>query len=171
MDFYVIDWSVVASFLSAATTLFTGIVAIFIFKKWKSQKGSEVISIEAKKIFKSIDQISTVLSVVFEDMLKMAIDGKVPIEFPKENFINFRTLNIDIIKSLDLIIFKNEDKQTISIVNKFNDNYRALAMLYHKQGKIQLNDMLECKEKYVSSAKALKDEMYKYALYKKTIKS
>ena len=88
MDFYVIDWSVVASFLSAATTLFTGIVAIFIFKKWKSQKGSEVISIEAKKIFKSIDQISTVLSVVFEDMLKMAIDGKVPIEFPKENFIN-----------------------------------------------------------------------------------
>lgn len=155
-----IDWGAFATFSGV-------IVAIGIFLQWKKQKGSEVISLEAQNIFKNMDQIHYCLNIVLEDMLGMAIHNKVPADFPESRFNGFMTLNTELIKRLELIKFQNKDKETVRIINEFRENYKGIAVFYHQNGKIELGDMLASKELYLKSASELKNEMYKYSLYKK----
>lgn len=169
MDLCIFDWGIFANLLSAIMTFIGAMVALWIFCQWKKQKGSEVISFESQNIFKNMEQISASLNIVFENMLNMATKNKAPIDFPEDDFINFRILNMDIIKRLDLIKFKNKDLKTITVIEGFEKNYKGFAILYHQSGKLDLNDVFKNKEKYMESVKELKEEMYKYALYKKTL--
>ena len=94
--------------LSILGTLVTALIALHIFSNWKNQKGSEVVAIEAKEIFSLIEQILPKMNEVFEDMMKMSIHNNVPNDFNKEMFIGFRTINMDIIKRLELNLFRHQ---------------------------------------------------------------
>lgn len=155
--------------LSILGTLITGLIALHIFNQWKSQKGSEVLAIEAKEIFSLIEQIPPKKNEVFEDMMKMSIHNNVPNDFDKERFIGFRAINVDIIKRSELIKFKNKHKDTLKFIEIFNESYREFASYYHQSNPINLDELLKSEQKYKMSYEELKKDMYEYSLYKKTI--
>ena len=94
--------------LSLLGSLITAYVALNIFGKWTSQKGSEVVAIEAKEVFSLIEKIPSKMNIVLGDMLKMTIDNKVPNDFDPINYQEFMGINVDIFKRLELIKFKNK---------------------------------------------------------------
>jgi len=169
MDLCVFDWGIFASLLSAAATFIGAGVALWIFFQWKNQKGSEVIANEAKGLFKNIENAKTTFSIVFSDILKMAMHEKNPVDFPEEHFINFRTANLEIIKSLELIKFKNTDQETLNIIKEFIADYKFIAKFYHQNEPINLTDFFNAEEKYKATLDNLKYDLYQYSLYKKTI--
>jgi len=154
--------------VSAIATLIAAWIAIRTFNKWTNQKGSEVIASEAKTIFKLVEEIPSSLNKVHEDMLNMVLHNKVPNDFDESRFTNFRKLNVEIMKSLKLIEYKNKDKDTLKITKNFSDCYKNYGSNYCRS-KIDLKEILETKELYDKSLTDLKNEMYEYALYKKTI--
>ena len=100
--------------LNTIATFFGALVALIIFINWKKQKGSEVISNEAKKAFHLIKNIYNQKNLVLEDMLKMAVENQEPLtpnDFDKARFEIFRDLNVEIIKNLDLIAFEKKIKK------------------------------------------------------------
>lgn len=155
--------------LSILGTLVTALIALHIFSNWKNQKGSEVVAIEAKEIFSLIEQILPKMNEVFEDMMKISIHNNVPNDFNKERFIGFRTINMDIIKRLELIKFQNKHKDTLIFIDIFYKSYKEFAIYYHQSNPINLNELISSQEKYKESYEKLKEDMYKYSLYKKTI--
>lgn len=66
---------------------------------------------------------------VFEDMMKMSIHNNVPNDFNKERFIGFRTINMDIIKRLELIKFQNKHKDTLIFIDIFYKSYKEFAII------------------------------------------
>lgn len=150
-------------------TLIGVYVALHIFNQWTKQKGSEVIANEAKEIFNLIEKIPLKMNIVLEDMMKMSIHNKVPNDFDQERFMNFKTINVEIIKRLQLIKFKNRHRTTLKIITNFNDSYRKFAKHYHQQDAINLDELLNSKEEYKKCFTNLKNDMYEYALFKKTI--
>lgn len=155
--------------LSLLGSLITAYVALNIFGRWKSQKGSEVVAIEAKEVFSLIEKIPPKNNKVLEDMLKMAIDNRVPNDFDPKNYQEFMEINIDIFKRLKLIKFKNKNKDTLTIIKDYESAYKDFAIYYHRSGTNVLKELLEAEENYKKSCTALKDDMYEYALFKKTI--
>lgn len=101
-------------------------------------------------------------------MLNMVLHNKVPNDFDESRFTNFRKLNVEIMKSLKLIEYKNKDKTTLKITKNFSDCYKNYGSNYCRSN-IDLKEILETKELYDKSLTDLKNEMYEYALYKKTI--
>lgn len=63
------------------------------------------------------------MNIVLEDMLKMAIDNKVPNDFDAKNFKDFMKINIEIIERLELIKFKNKNKSTLRLICDFDSAY------------------------------------------------
>lgn len=155
--------------IGAIATLLAILGAFKISRDWVNQKGSEVISNEAKEIFTLIKKLPSNTNIVLEDMMKMSINDNSPIEFDEERFINFRSINIEIIKKLELIKFKNKDKATLELIDIFEKSYENFAVHYHQSNNIILKDLLNSHKTYEKSFNNLKDEMYKYTLYKKTI--
>ncbi|MFW1690126.1 hypothetical protein ACG9H2_09150 [Acinetobacter ursingii] len=156
--------------LNTIATFFGVLVALIIFKNWKKQKGSEVISNEAKEVFHLIKSLTNQKNTVLEDMLKMAIENQeslVPNDFDKSRFENYRKSNVEIIKILNLIAFDNKDKKTQNIINKYTDSYKNFALLYYRP--TTTKKILELHTQYDESLTSLKTELYKYILYKKTI--
>lgn len=155
--------------LNIIATFFGALVALIIFNQWKNQKGSEVVSNEAKEIFNLVEKIPSRKNIVLEDMMKMSIHNNVPNDFDKERFASFRDINIDIIKRLQLIKFKNKNQTTLKIINDFEVSYSDFAKLYHRSKTIELKELFENKGKYEKSCTKLKNDMYEYSLYIKTI--
>lgn len=155
--------------LSLLGSLITAYIALNIFGKWKSQKGSEVISIHAKEIFILIEELPKNMNIVMEDMLAMVVQQKVPNDFKEERYNDFMYKNLHIIKMLKLIKFNNRDKKTVELIDKFEDSYKGFATFYKKLNPTDLDLLLESKDVYEQSFKDLKEEMYKYTLFKKTI--
>ena len=154
--------NIVASFFGALT-------ALVIFTKWKNQKGSEVVAIEAREVFNLIERIPKYSAKVLEDMLSMSIHGKVPNDFDTQRFNTFRDVNVEILKRLKLIGFKNNHKDTIKLINQFEESYKNFSEFYHQSNPIIMDVMLSCEANYKDSFTSLKNEMYSYALYIKTI--
>ncbi|WP_213033354.1 hypothetical protein [Acinetobacter sp. ANC 3832] len=150
-------------------TLIGAFVALHIFNQWKKQKGSEVISIESREIFNLIEKIPSKLNIVLEDMMAMSIENKVPNDFDKERFINFRELNMDIVKRLQLIKFKNKHKDTLEMIQNFHDSYISFGSYYHQSHSINLDELFSSKGKYEKNFNNLKNDMYEYSLYKRTL--
>lgn len=148
---------------------FGALTALIIFTKWTNQKGSEVISNEAKEIFNLIEKIAVNSDKILEDMMIMSIHNKVPNDFDEERFNNFRELNVEIIKRLQLINFENKHVDTVRLINSFEGAYRNFAKLYHQSTPRILTDILNNETKYKESFGHLKKDMYAYALYKKTL--
>ncbi|MBP8063677.1 MAG: hypothetical protein KAY38_01545 [Acinetobacter sp.] len=155
--------------LSLLGSLITAYIALNIFGKWKSQKGSEVVAIEAKEIFSLIEKIPSKLNTVLGDMLKMTIDNKVPNDFDTKNFKEFMEVNVEIFKRLELVKFKNKNKDTLKLINNFELAYEDFAIYYHRSSTIVLKELLDSKDTYKECFEALKKDMYEYALFKKTI--
>ncbi|WP_277560460.1 hypothetical protein [Acinetobacter beijerinckii] len=156
--------------LNTIATFFGVLTALIIFKNWKKQKGSEVISNEAKEAFHLIKSLPNQKNTVLEDMLKMAIENQeplVPNDFDKSRFENYMKSNVEIIKKLDLIAFENKDKKTLNIIKKYTDSYKNFATLYYRP--TTTKKVLELHTQYDESLTSLKIELYKYILYKKTI--
>lgn len=155
--------------VSAIATLIAAWVAIRSFNKWTNQKGSEVIANEAKAIFELLEEIPSRSNVVLEEMLAMVLHNKAPVDFDdKANAKNFRTLNVEIIRKLDLLKFKNKDKYTIKIIENFKDCYEQYFINYYRKSS-DSEEILKTHKHYEASLTDLKNEMYEYALYKKTI--
>lgn len=155
--------------LNIIATFFGALVALIIFNQWKNQKGSEVISNEAKEIFNLVEKIPSKRNSVMEDMLKMSIHNNVPNDFDGERFTSFRDINIDIIKRLQLIKFKNKNKTTLKIINDFEVSYINFAKLYHQSIPIGLEELIDNNKKYEKNCTELKNDMYEYSLYIKTL--
>lgn len=156
--------------LNTIATFFTTLVALIIFINWKKQKGSEVISNEAKETFYLVKSLPQQPSIVLEDILKMAIENSspnVPNDFDKARFEMFRDLNIEIIKKLDLIAFNNEDQETLAIIENYTNSYKNFDILYSRP--TTTKNILELHTLYKDNMDCLKIELYKYILYKKTI--
>ena len=157
--------------LSLLGSLITAYVALNIFGKWTSQKGSEVVAIESKEVFSLIEKIPSKMNIVLGDMLKMTIDNKVPNDFDPINYQEFMGINVDIFKRLELIKFKNKNKNknTLKLINNFELAYEDFAIYYHRSSTIVLKELLDSKNTYKECFDALKKDMYEYALFKKTI--
>jgi hypothetical protein len=156
--------------LNTIATFFGTIVALIIFINWKKQKGSEVISNEAKKAFHLIKNISNQKNLVLEDMLKMAVENQEPLtpnDFDKARFEIFRDLNVEIIKNLDLIAFENKDQETLTIIENYTNSYKNFGILYVRPTTTE--KVLELHTFYNDNIDCLKIELYKYILFKKTI--
>ena len=155
--------------LSLLGSLITAYIALNIFGKWKSQKGSEVVAIEAKEIFSLIERLPVKQNAVLGEMLEMVMNDKVPNDFDPKNYQGFMELNVDIFKRLELIKFKNKNKDTLMIIKDYESAYEDFAIYYHRSGKNVLKDLLDANGKYKKSCTTLKNDMYEYALFKKTI--
>jgi len=156
--------------LNTIATFFATLVALIIFINWKKQKGSEVISNEAKETFYLVKSLPQQTSIVLEDMLKMAIENaspNVPNDFDKARFERFRDLNVETIKKLDLIAFDNKDQETLAIIKNYMNSYKNFGILYARP--TTTKNMLELHTLYKDNIDCLKTELYKYILYKKTI--
>jgi hypothetical protein len=156
--------------LNTIATFFGALVALIIFINWKKQKGSEVISNEAKEAFHLITSIPNQKNLVLEDMLKMAVENQeplVPIDFDKARFEIFRDLNLEIIKKLDLIAFENKDQETLTIIENYTNSYKNFGILYVRP--TTTKNVLELHTFYNDNIDCLKIELYKYILFKKTI--
>lgn len=156
--------------LNTIATFFATLVALIIFINWKKQKGSEVISNEAKETFYLVKSLPQQTSIVLEDMLKMAIENaspNVPNDFDKARFERFRDLNVETIKKLNLIAFDNKDQETLAIIENYTNSYKNFGILYSRP--TTTKNILELHTLYKGNMDCLKIELYKYTLYKKTI--
>ncbi|WP_228157522.1 hypothetical protein [Acinetobacter sp. AM] len=156
--------------LNTIATFFGALVALIIFINWKKQKGSEVISNEAKEAFHLIKSIHNQKNVVLEDMLKMAVENQeplVPNDFDKTRFETFKDLNIEIIKKLDLIAFENKDQETLTTIENYTNSYKNFGIVYVRP--TTTKNVLELHALYNDNIDGLKIELYKYILFKKTI--
>jgi hypothetical protein len=169
IQMYVEEKELAASLLGWTATLFATIALLYTYNNWRKQKASEVIANEAKEIFGLTEKLPTKMNLVLEDMLKMAIDKKVPNDFDKERFISFRAINMEIIKRLELIKFKNKNSETLKRITDFNSAYSDYAIFYHKSEPIILKELLDSKDKYQNCFENLRKDMYEYALFKKNI--
>ncbi|WP_228146839.1 hypothetical protein [Acinetobacter sp. ANC 4470] len=156
--------------LNTIATFFGALVALIIFINWKKQKGSEVISNEAKEAFHLVKSLPHQTNIILENMLKMAIENatpNVPNDFEKYRFENFKDLNVEIIKKLDLITFNNKDRKTLTIIENYMNSYKNFGILYFRPTTTKI--VLELHTRYKDDLNCLKTELYKYILYKKTI--
>lgn len=156
--------------LNTVATFLGVFAALIIFINWKKQKGSEVISNEAKEAFHLIKNLPNQRNFVLEDMLKMAVENQeplVPNDFDKARFEMFRDLNVEIIKKLDLIAFENKDRKTLAIIENYANSYENFGILYTRP--TTTTKILELHTLYKDNLDFLKMELYKYILYKKTI--
>lgn len=152
--------------------LITPIVAIYIFKKWKKQKGSEVIANESKEAIKDLLELSVInTNIVFGgSKSKTELESKLlkfkEIAEKSHRAMLFLTTDQDIDK-LDLLL-PNYYQYTESIYHSINNvvacsndmqvlQFMQLEMT--KQNTLRLN---ECINKLISI-------LYPYSVYKKTI--
>lgn len=155
--------------VSAIATLIAAWVAIRSFNKWTNQKGSEVIANEAKAIFELLEEMPSRSNAVLEEMMAMVLHNKAPVDFDdKAHAEDFKTLYVEIIRKLDLLKFKNQDKYTIEIIDNFKECSAQYFINYYRKSP-DLEKILKTHTQYEDSLNHLKNEMYEYALYKKTI--
>jgi hypothetical protein len=152
--------------LSISATFFGAIVALIIFRQWKSQKGSEVIANEAKTIVYKIKKLSRYYinnnyKIDRNTIKNVAEDGIVLIE--------------DLIEILDFtyrsISNKNDKLIIISFSNTLNSNfYSYKTILNITKTDDEIKEILRAiNSKYYDNNKEILKLMVAYALYKKTI--
>ncbi|MDV7389194.1 hypothetical protein R4446_16225 [Acinetobacter baumannii] len=161
-----IDWDITYKFFQ---TILTIAIACVVYLLWHNQKGKEVISSEAKEVFKLLELAASKSQNIFEQMLIMATQNKVPSEFDKVLLTEFRDMNLEILKRLDFIKYKNSNKKTILLIEKFSEFYTQFLMHYFRNDNYELDLMMHDKDKYIESTYELRQEMYEYALYKKIL--
>lgn len=166
MDICSLDWDIAYKYFQ---TILTVLIAGSVYFLWHKQKGKEVISNEAKEIFKLLEQASSKSHQIFEQMLIMATQGKVPNDFDKETLIEFRNMNVEILKRLDFIRYKNTNKNTLSLIEMFSESYADFMMHYFRNDNMNLEQMMSDENRYRDIISDLRKDMYEYALYKKIL--
>lgn len=110
MDIYTLDWGAIATFTGA-------VVALFISWKWRSQKGSEILSLKCEKVFFDLD---TYLAKILEYNIRIIhslgnpnVDTKIfEISYDVSTYYEL------LIKNLNLITTYKKDKCFLSVKNK-----------------------------------------------------
>lgn len=166
MNICSLDWDIAYKYFQ---TILTVLIAGSVYFLWHKQKGKEVISNEAKEIFKLLEQASSKSHQIFEQMLIMATQGKVPNDFDKEILIEFRNMNVEILKRLDFIRYKNTNKNTLSLIDTFSESYADFMMHYFRNDNMDLEQMMSDENRYRDIISDLRKDMYEYALYKKIL--
>lgn len=166
MNICSLDWDIAYKYFQ---TILTVVIAGVVYFLWHKQKGKEVISIEAKEIFKLLEEASSKSHQIFEQMLVMATQGKVPNDFDKETILEFRNMNIEILKRLDFIRYKNTNKNTLSLIDAFSESYADFIMHYFRNDNMNLEKMMSDENRYRDIIYDLRKDMYEYALYKKIL--
>jgi len=166
MNICSLDWDIAYKYFQ---TILTVVIAGVVYFLWHKQKGKEVISIEAKEIFKLLEEASSKSHQIFEQMLIMATQGKVPNDFDKETILEFRNMNIEILKRLDFIRYKNTNKNTLSLIDAFSESYADFIMHYFRNDNMNLEKMMSDENRYRDIIYDLRKDMYEYALYKKIL--
>lgn len=166
MDICSLDWDIAYKYFQ---TILTVLIAGSVYFLWHKQKGKEVISNEAKEIFKLLEQASSKSHQIFEQMLIIATQGKVPNDFDKETLIEFRNMNVEILKRLDFIRYKNTNKNTLSLIEMFSESYADFMMHYFRNDNMNLEQMMSDENRYRDIISDLRKDMYEYALYKKIL--
>ncbi|MCJ0929444.1 hypothetical protein MTX11_16045 (plasmid) [Acinetobacter lwoffii] len=166
MEICSLDWDIAYKYFQ---TILTITIAGVVYFLWHKQKGKEVISNEAKEIFKLLEEVSLKSQTVFEQMLKMVIHSKTPNDFEEELIVEFRNMNIDIRKRLNLIRYKNNNKKTLLLIDLFDETYGEFILHYFHNNSESLKKLMADETRYRDTVENLKKDMYEYALYKKIL--
>lgn len=152
--------------------LITPIVAIYIFKKWNKQKGSEVIANESKEAIKDLLELSVInLNIVFEgSRSNVELESKL-LKFKEISekahramlFLNTER-NVEKLDSLlpDYFIYKESVYHPIKNVVSCSDGIQVVQFLQLEGTKQNTLRLHECIDKLISI-------LYPYSVYKKTI--
>ncbi|MDO6643820.1 MULTISPECIES: hypothetical protein [Acinetobacter] len=168
MDICSFDFNLASKFIP----LVTPIVAICIFKKWKKQKGSEVIANESKEAIKDLLELSVInLNIVYEgSKSKTELESKLS---------RFKEVSE---KAHRAMLFLNTDQNVVKLGQLLPEYFINKESVYHpiknvvgcsdemqivefiqlegtKQNTLRLN---KCIDKLITI-------LYPYSIYKKTI--
>lgn len=143
MDVCIIDWSALGGILGAIATFGGTGVALYIFKQWRSQKGSEVISKVAQEL-------------IIKDMELHEYVSEIKSKELEE--LKYKLLNYS--NNINLFIKLIDNNDNISFLNEVYDNYRDNLFKYLCNENFNEN---EFKKKYKEVFNKYKDkEVNKY---------
>jgi hypothetical protein len=138
MDVCIIDWSALGGILGAIATFGGTVVALYIFKQWRNQKSSEVISKFAQElIIKDMELHEYVLEIKSKEL-----------EDLKYKLLNYSN-------NIKLFIKLIDNNDNISFLNEVYDNYRDNLFKYLRNENFNEN---EFRKKYKEVFTKYKDE-------------
>lgn len=152
--------------------LITPIVAICIFRKWKNQKGSEVIANESKEAIKHLLELSVInLNIVFEgSKSKLELESKL---------LTFKEISE---KAHRAMLFLNTDQSVEGLGQLLPDYFIYKETVYHPiknvVGNLDEMQIVEFMQLEGTKHNALRLDkcitkliniLYPYSVYKKTI--
>lgn len=167
IQMYVDDEATASSLLGWSAAMFATIALLYTFNSWRNQKGSEVIAIECKDVFKDIIESSrNLININGYLSLNPSKDMKIKIE---NEIILFETAHSNIYRIslfLDAIIIEE------NLGNRIEDYYKKylkiktlLSFEMKMYGTNGISNRKELIDEYLLSTKKLTDILKPYVLY------
>jgi len=154
--------------------LLTPIVSVgitwFVYHKWHSQKGKEVIANECKDGIKTILESCKLLSDIKWDLsLKAEVHLR---EKLVQDIASFNNLHRTIIKNLLFLNSLVEEDNLYKLIVKYDKNHAVIKLIlqtkmefYGFKGESKLQEYYET---YINNTSRITEIMTEYALYRKT---